>query len=69
MNAVQQFTAEMESLILRYGQESDITVGEVIGAIEMIKLNFVLGKLQCDLDDEEPLDLEEGDDDDATLSP
>ena len=38
---------EISNIVERYGQESDVTVYETIGALEVVKLNLLerLGKL------------------------
>lgn len=45
---VRQFSNEVESLITRYAQESDITFAEMIGALEFRKSLLIMQAIEAD---------------------
>lgn len=40
----EQFQAEIERLISRYAIESDITIGEIVGTLEVVKSNLLINQ-------------------------
>lgn len=41
--AAKQFQHELARLVIRYSEESDLSVGELIAALELEKLNLFIG--------------------------
>lgn len=61
MSQANLFKNELESLILRWSQESDLTVGDLISTLEIVKTSVILGHMEEE-ETEPPLDLENDED-------
>lgn len=58
-DASQQLKNELQNIIYRYSQESDVTIAEAIGVLELVKIELI-DEAMCDDGDDNEADESEG---------